>query len=342
MKKLSGQCTLEEFFISMTKSDTLMNKYNGFIYEFNLFKKLRNDSFIKEILIKPIIFYLKVDSFANSGENIKIDEIIKDIVATEDYNILCFLNNLSALKKREFTINFIAIQIDNQNNCSTKDIFNTILLKEIIEVEYFFLKGSTSGVIDIKRIEKNISNYITDNDFIGYIKNYQKNLFQQILKLQPKDKKVNYVKNEFKVIPNFELEYEKIGTTNCIFNIKCVICGKTHSVSINNKLKDVLKAKDFFDINENIVELKCGHKETKYFGMVRDAARQLGLISVKEGDISLAVDSKCVSSYDSMREYIVGNIDTISEGLFFDVSKEYTFTLNFFSGIDLTKLKNLL
>ena len=62
---------------------------------------------------------------------------------------------------------------------------------------------------------------------------------------------------------------------------------------------------------------------TKYFGTVRDAAKQLGLISVKEGDVSLAVDSKCVSSYDSMREYIVGNIDTISEGLFFDVSKEY-------------------
>lgn len=62
---------------------------------------------------------------------------------------------------------------------------------------------------------------------------------------------------------------------------------------------------------------------TKYFGTVRDAAKQLGLISVKEGDISLAVDSKCVSSYDSMREYIVSNIDTISEGLFFDVSKEY-------------------
>ena len=62
---------------------------------------------------------------------------------------------------------------------------------------------------------------------------------------------------------------------------------------------------------------------TKYFGMVRDAARQLGLISVKEGDISLAIDSKYVSSYDSMREYIVVNIDTISEGLFFAVSKEY-------------------
>lgn len=29
---------------------------------------------------------------------------------------------------------------------------------------------------------------------------------------------------------------------------------------------------------------------TKYFGTVRDAAKQLGLISVKEGDVSLAVD----------------------------------------------------
>lgn len=62
---------------------------------------------------------------------------------------------------------------------------------------------------------------------------------------------------------------------------------------------------------------------TKYFGTVRDAAKQLGLISVKEGDISLAVDSKWVTSYDSMREYIVSNIDAISDGLFFNVSREY-------------------
>lgn len=33
---------------------------------------------------------------------------------------------------------------------------------------------------------------------------------------------------------------------------------------------------------------------TKYFGTVRNAAKQLGLISVKESDVSLAVDSKCV------------------------------------------------
>jgi len=62
---------------------------------------------------------------------------------------------------------------------------------------------------------------------------------------------------------------------------------------------------------------------TKYFGTVRDAARQLGLISVKEGEISLAVESKQIASYDAMRKYIIGNINAISEGLFFAVSKEY-------------------
>lgn len=62
---------------------------------------------------------------------------------------------------------------------------------------------------------------------------------------------------------------------------------------------------------------------TKYFGSVRDAAKQLGLISVKENEISLAIDSKKINSYDAMREYIIENIDSISDGLFYAVSKAY-------------------
>lgn len=62
---------------------------------------------------------------------------------------------------------------------------------------------------------------------------------------------------------------------------------------------------------------------TRYFGTVRDAARQLGLISIKEGEISLAVDAKQVASYDAMRSFIIANITAISQGLFFAVSKEY-------------------
>ena len=62
---------------------------------------------------------------------------------------------------------------------------------------------------------------------------------------------------------------------------------------------------------------------TRYFGTVRDAARQLGLISIKEGEISLAVDAKQVASYDAMRSFIIANIAAISQGLFFAVSREY-------------------
>lgn len=62
---------------------------------------------------------------------------------------------------------------------------------------------------------------------------------------------------------------------------------------------------------------------TAYFGSVRDAARQLGLISVKEGEISLAVDVKNIASYESLRAYIIKNIGLISDSLFFEVSKVY-------------------
>lgn len=62
---------------------------------------------------------------------------------------------------------------------------------------------------------------------------------------------------------------------------------------------------------------------TKYFETVRDAARELGLISVKEGDISLAVDPKNIVSYEALRAYMIENIELISSSLFFAVSKEY-------------------
>lgn len=62
---------------------------------------------------------------------------------------------------------------------------------------------------------------------------------------------------------------------------------------------------------------------TRYYGTVKEAARQLGLVSIKENEIRLAVDNSVVSSYDKFREYIIQNIDFISSGLFFRVSEEY-------------------
>lgn len=65
----------------------------------------------------------------------------------------------------------------------------------------------------------------------------------------------------------------------------------------------------------------------QYFSEVRDAARQLGLITIKEKVISLAVDKTDIASMETMRMYIVANISAIKNGLFYDVSREY-FSLN--------------
>lgn len=65
----------------------------------------------------------------------------------------------------------------------------------------------------------------------------------------------------------------------------------------------------------------------KYFFELRDAARQLGLITIKEKVISLAVDKTYIESMETMRMYIVANISAIKNGLFYNVSREY-FSLN--------------
>lgn len=63
--------------------------------------------------------------------------------------------------------------------------------------------------------------------------------------------------------------------------------------------------------------------KTPYFGTVRDAARQLGLISVKENEISLAVAPENVSSPTAMRAYIIKNQSLIKDSLFCAVSRAY-------------------
>ena len=63
--------------------------------------------------------------------------------------------------------------------------------------------------------------------------------------------------------------------------------------------------------------------ENPYFGTVRDAARQLGLISVKENEISLAVAPENVSSPTAMRAYIIKNQSLMKDSLFCAVSRAY-------------------
>ncbi len=63
--------------------------------------------------------------------------------------------------------------------------------------------------------------------------------------------------------------------------------------------------------------------KTTYFGDVRTAAEQLKLISIKENEISLAVDKDVVKSMDNMRHYINISLESLSDSLFYKVTQGY-------------------
>ncbi len=62
---------------------------------------------------------------------------------------------------------------------------------------------------------------------------------------------------------------------------------------------------------------------TAYFGDVRTAAQQLGLINIKEGIISLAVDENNIDNISNMRKYCIRRLDSLKNGLFYNVTREY-------------------
>ncbi|QUF82107.1 hypothetical protein [Clostridium butyricum] len=62
---------------------------------------------------------------------------------------------------------------------------------------------------------------------------------------------------------------------------------------------------------------------TAYFGDVRTAAQQLGLINIKEGIISLSVDKEDIDSISSMRKYCIKRLESLKSGLFYNVTREY-------------------
>lgn len=86
----------------------------------------------------------------------------------------------------------------------------------------------------------------------------------------------------------------------------------------------VLKKKNMSEDNlRELFEPSYLEQKTPYFGSVKVAAQQLGLISVKENEISLAVDEQEVETINDMRRYIIKHIRNIEDGLFYDVTKQY-------------------
>lgn len=62
--------------------------------------------------------------------------------------------------------------------------------------------------------------------------------------------------------------------------------------------------------------------DSNYYNATKIAAQQLNLIIIKENKMFLA-DESVITSIDSMKEYIIKNIEDISDGMFYSVTKEF-------------------
>lgn len=65
------------------------------------------------------------------------------------------------------------------------------------------------------------------------------------------------------------------------------------------------------------------NNKTKYYSDYKNAAKELGLITISDQLISLGVESKVLVSSESMRAYINKKLESFSQGQFYEVTRAY-------------------
>lgn len=84
---------------------------------------------------------------------------------------------------------------------------------------------------------------------------------------------------------------------------------------VKDKPKNEADIKRLFEPNEL--------NNSSYFAPVKTAAYELGLIDIKDKEISFKADKSVLDSLETMRKYVISNINLIEDGMFFDVSQSY-------------------
>ena len=130
-------------------------------------------------------------------------------------------------------------------------------------------KGTVSDneKIDIQKLEKQISKELKREELEDCIKSFRGNVLQQLFKLQPKKSKRQYINKKFKLIKDYELEYNSINK-DLLFKVECPFCQLNYNVSLNNNYAKATKLEDVFEFRniQNIerIVFKCNHINSDY------------------------------------------------------------------------------
>lgn len=236
MEILSGFCNLNEFYETIDSREDCLN----FDFDPKFLQKI-NPPLIEKLLVNPFIFYVKCGSFSNSSNNIEFSEIVHSIIKIENMYLLSLLKNFKDTyknieNKERYKIKFIAIQLEEKD----EDIPKSSILSKVISLGNLLEQGTTVGKIDIQKFENEISKELKREELEDCIRHFRGNVLQQLYKLQPKESKKQHINKKFKLITDYELEYNNTNK-DLLFKVECPFCEKYYNVSLNNDNSAVTK-----------------------------------------------------------------------------------------------------
>lgn len=160
--------------------------------------------------------------------------------------------------KERYKIKFIAIQLEEKD----EDIPKSSILSKVISLGNLLEQGTTVGKIDIQKFENEISKELKREELEDCIRHFRGNVLQQLYKLQPKESKKQHINKKFKLITDYELEYNNTNK-DLLFKVECPFCEKYYNVSLNNDNSAVTKLENIFEFR-NVKDIekvffKCDH-----------------------------------------------------------------------------------
>jgi len=238
--------------------------------------------FYRLLLSKTFIFYIEKDSFIQAKLNVNFLEISDKIIFIDDIESLIILYKLNKIKKINYDINWIAVELNANNlndeilrNYSQKQILNIMHCNKIVSCLNFYKKGKIEPNIqyriDFEHLEQRFKMIRFPIDKL--VKNARKYFFKNLFKIKIKNNSKKFIMQELKQISYVNIQITKEDYKN-IYKYKCQLCGNEHQVILSKSQKNkhnkkyIKVSKDFIQIkdfkNMQRVFIYCNHKNTPF------------------------------------------------------------------------------
>lgn len=249
-----------------------------------LLKNSTND-LINILANKPILFYVKKNTFTTNNSYMGIEDYSDSLLAVEDIFSLMILYNLPAYEQNEIEIHWIM--------CESSSMINkSIIISFLCFIDFFLDRNINNGKNSVGRLDykkfEDLFLLVGGKKFITLltIDKRCKSVLSCILKIFPSFKKNKYVISVDEEGDQYSISKENL---KAVYRTKCYVCDEVYSVVLNGNTKE--RESDKYILPNEILNTFVQDKQL-YIELICQACVQ---DKIKNRPI-LAVDSKPKSS----------------------------------------------